>query len=229
MYCVDLSYAVSDKIIFRDGRIEEVTIDQISDSQLRFRSKHDKKIQQSVPTKDVYMYFIEAYGNTYVTADGKRFSGETKAADKNVDVIYLVSGKEIGVASITRYPDSISYIEKKGKKKGVGMSVNLDNSQVFMICYKNGITELVTELELFEDVSKAEETVAVEEPEEEFPQYSVIFHEVKKWDTLEKIAKKYDVNEKDIKEWNELPASLKSKVQLEIGSNLMIYLPQKNE
>ncbi|MCM1452293.1 MAG: LysM peptidoglycan-binding domain-containing protein [Clostridium sp.] len=202
-----------------------MTIDQISDAQLRFRSKRDKKVQQSVPTKDIYMYYIEAYGNTYVTPGGKRFSGEPQSAGKNVDIIYLVSGKEIGVETITRFPDSISYVEaKKRKKNEQAFAMNLDNSQVFMICYKNGMTELITNLEQLKDVPEEAPEEAPEE-EEEAPQYSVVFHEVKKWDTLEKLSKMYGVSPQDIREWNDIPANFKVKAQLEIGSNLMIYVP----
>lgn len=228
LVCADIAYAASDKIIFRDGQIEEVTIDQISDQQLRFRSKHNKKVQQAVPTKDVYMYYIEAYGNTYVTPDGKRFSGEEKGAGDNIDVIYLVTGKEIGVETITRFPDSISYVEnKKRKKKDPVVKINLDNSQVFMIRYRNGMTELITPLVSLQDVP---EEAQEEKPQEEAaPQYSVVFHEVKKWDTLEKLSKMYGVSPQDIRDWNDIPANLSVKNQLEVGTNLMIYVPQNNQ
>lgn len=233
LWLVDPSYASNDRIIFRDGRIEEVEIDQVSDVQLRYRSKHNKKVQQSVRTKDVYMYTIDSYGNTYVTKEGKRFSGEVKPVGNNVDVIYLVSGKEIGVESITRYPDAISYVEKRSGKKNKKEAlpvVNLDNSQVFMICFKNGMTELVTPLDLPEEVveedSKKEDEVAQEE-QDQSPQYTVVFHEVKKGDTIAKVAEKYGVSEAGIREWNEIPSKTKSGAQLKIGTNLMIYVEKK--
>ena len=58
------------------------------------------------------------------------------------------------------------------------------------------------------------------------PQFVVVFHAVKKGETLEKIATHYQVTIEQVKEWNDLSSKLKPTAQLAVGTQLMIYQPK---
>lgn len=221
----------TDHIILRNGQESDVKLSQITNDKIIFRYVGDKNgIQHEVPSKDVYMVYIEKQGNIYITADGKRLSGEYKRADtKKYDIIYLIRGAEIPAENIRITENAIRYTVRS---KATGISglmgkdivndARFDKSEVFMIRYRSGITDIITPIEINE--SSTTDTSTDENPQQE---YVVIFHAVAEGENLEKIAARYNVTPEQILEWNELPSSLKPTYSLTVGMQLMIYQPKQ--
>ena len=176
------------------------------------------------------MVYIEKQGNVYITPDGKRFTGESKRADaKRNDVIYLIRGVEIAADNIKISENNIHY---SVKSKGAGITgligkgniseVILDKSEVFMIRYRSGMSDIITPIEIVEE--SVSDTTTVENQQ---PQFIVIFHAVSKGENLEKLSSKYNVTPEQIIEWNDLPQKTKPTSSLTVGMQLMIYQPKK--
>lgn len=218
----------SDHIILRNGRESDVKLIQVNDEKIIFTLIGDRtKIQRETPSKDIYMVYLEKQGNIYFSADGKRKTGEPKRIDpKKNDVIYLVSGAEIGAEDIVISEDFIKYkVKKQGFLKSSVNEVSLNKSEVFMVRYKSGMVDVITSLdapEVKEEPTPAEE---IKKPESE-PKSVVIFHAVAKGENLHKIAEKYNVTPQQIIEWNDLPAKTSISKQLTVGMQLMIILPK---
>lgn len=218
-----------DHIILRNGEEYDVKLQQITDEMVTYALNVKKHVAiESIPTKDVYMVSIENQGNLYLTQDGKRISGETSRVDRRkYDVIYLVSGGEIGAKSILLTEGEIKYAPVKkssllanllGASEIDGVQT-LPNHEVFMIRYKSGMKDIVTPIEKTEP----EEQLIEEEPQ--ISQYKVLFHAVTKGQNLKTIAEEYNVTVTQIIEWNDLPAKSKPETPLTVGMQLMIYQP----
>ena len=220
-----------DHIIFRNGQETDVKLHQITDDKIIFGYIGDKTgTQHEVASKDVFMVYIEKQGNVYITPDGKRFTGESKRADaKRNDVIYLIRGVEIAADNIKITENNVHY---SVKSKGTGITgligkgniseVVLGKSEVFMIRYKSGMSDIITPIEIVEE--NVADTVVVENQQ---PQFIVVFHAVSKGENLEKLSSKYNVTPEQIIEWNDLPQKTKPTSPLTIGMQLMIYQPKK--
>lgn len=224
-----------DHIIYRNGRETDAKLFQITDDKIIFGYIGDKTgIQHEAASKDVFMVYIEKQGNVYINPDGKRFTGETKRADaKRNDVIYLIRGAEIAADDIKITEDGIRYsVRSKGTGitgligKGNISEAILDKSEVFMIRYRSGMSDIITPIENIEEqVSDTlTDSTAVENQQ---PQFIVIFHAVLKGDNLERISSKYNVTPEQIIEWNDLPQKTKPTTPLVVGTQLMIYQPKK--
>ena len=227
------AFADSDRLILRNGQEFDVKLLQLTDEKIIYaNSINSMLLQQEVLSKDVYMVHIEKYGNLYFTADGKRTTGETERVDyKKKDVVYLVQGAEIAADNVYVSSNKILCFIKT---KGAGLSGFIgkssieerafDKSEVFMIRYRNGMRDIITKIEMSDheiekpDAKKDTASVANEKPE-----FVVVFHSVVKGETLEQIAKQYNVYVQQIIEWNDLPSTTKSKTQLAEGTQLMIY------
>lgn len=219
----------SDRIILKNGQEYNVKLVQITDEKVVYSELTTSTlIQNEVPSKDVYMVYIEKSGNVYFTAEGKRITGESQKADiQKYDVIYLVKGGEISVEKVRITNDFIVYTPK-GKKsrlsfhsRGKSNDFVLEKQDVFMIRYKNGMRDIITSIEV-QEVKEPEKPVV----EEDKPQFVVVFHSVKRGENLEKIASRYKVTVKEIIDWNELPSKYKAKTPLASGMQLMIYQPK---
>ena len=106
-----------DHLILRNGQEFNVKLHQITNEAVTYSLNGDKHVaRESIPSKDVYMINIEKQGNIYLTPDGKRITGEANRVDpKKYDVIYLVSGAEIGAKNIKLTEDAVVYTPiKKG-------------------------------------------------------------------------------------------------------------------
>lgn len=222
-----------DHIILRNGQEFDVKLHQITNEAISYSINGDKHVaRESVPSKDVYMVYIEKQGNIYLTPDGKRVSGEANRVDpKKYDVIYLVSGAEIGAKNIKLTEDAVVYspIKKGGLLSNIiGTSEaegiqTLPNQEVFMIRYKSGMIDVITPID---KVDEPQEEIKEEEPHT--PQYIVLFHAVTKGQNLKSIADIYNVTVTQIIEWNDLPAKSKPTAPLTVGMQLMIYQPKQN-
>ncbi len=231
--CVSYSFAY-DHIIFRNGQESDVKLYQITDEKIVFGLIGDRTgVQKEVASKDVYMVYVENQGNIYLTVDGKRFTGEPQRVNpKKNDVIYLIRGAEIGAENVRITENAIRYSvrAKRGGFAGkiadaigkgeISESV-LDKSEVFMIRYRSGMVDIINPIEVVKDVA---DTIVSKEQE---PQFVVMFHEVRKGDTLEKLAATYRVSVEQLREWNDIPQKTKSTSSLTIGMQLMIYQPKK--
>lgn len=227
-----------DHIILRNGQESDVKLYQINDEKIVFGYIGDKtNSRQEIPSKEVYMVYIEKQGNFYLTLEGKRISGESKRADaKKNDVIYLIQGAEIAAENIKITENSIQYSTKsKAKVSGfaglagiIGKSDTnewiVDKSEVFMIRYRSGIIDIITPIEFIEEIVEETDTVVEENIQ---PQFVVIFHAVAKGETLEKLSSTYNVTPEQIIEWNDLLARTKTTSQLTVGMQLMIYQPKQ--
>ncbi|MDE7409704.1 MAG: LysM peptidoglycan-binding domain-containing protein [Muribaculaceae bacterium] len=222
-----------DHVILRNGQEFDVKLHQITNENIVYSLNGNKAVaRETIPSKDVYMIYIEKQGNVYLTQDGKRITGETNRVDpQKFDVIYLVKGGEIAAKSITLNEDLIKY--SPAKKGGIltsllgsseiGGTQTLQNQDVFMIRYKSGMTDIITPIDKISEV--------VEEVKDEVPatpQYVVLFHAVTKGQNLKTIAEKYNVTVTQIIEWNDLPQRIKPTAPLTVGMQLMIYQPKQD-
>lgn len=219
-----------DHIIFRNGRETDVKLYQMTDDKIIYAYIDNVGIQHEVSKKEVYMVYIEKQGNVYITPDGKHFTGESKRANaKKVDVIYLVRGAEIAAENIKITEDNIQYsVKPKGAGimgiigKGNVSETVLAKSEVFMIRYRSGMSDIITPVEIVE-VNK---TDTISDQKQEL-QFIVVFHSVAKGENLQKLSSKYNVTSEKIIEWNDLPKKTNPKNPLTVGMQLMIYQPKK--
>ncbi len=231
-----------DHIIFRNGVEGDVKLLQLTDDKVVFNYLKDKKKKRhEVKTEEIYMIYIKDRGNIYIAPDGKRLSGEPKRAevDKH-DIIYLVKGGEIVAENIRISENNIYYTDKikrgglsgfMGRKSEYEMTLN--RSEVFMIRYKRGMTDVITPIDILPEEPKPNQTESqiMQKKEDELaptieikeePQEITIIHSVAKGESLGQIAKKYNVTVRQIVVWNELPSSIKTKAILAPGTKLMI-------
>lgn len=226
-----VNYCIAyDHIIFRNGRETDVKLYQMTDDKIVFGYIGDNVgTKNEVSSKEVYMVYIEQQGNIYITPDGKHFTGETKRANaKKNDVIYLVRGAEIAAESIRITEDNIHYSVKSKEsgikglfKKSATAEAVLAKSEVFMIRYRSGMSDIITSVETQQE-TKNDTTTNNQEA-----QYTVVFHSVAKGDNLQKISTKYNVTPEQIIDWNDLPKKTNPNSSLTIGMQLMIYQPKK--
>ena len=225
---VSLAY---DHIIFRNGRETDVKLYQMTDDKIVYTYVGDNVgTQHEVSSKDVYLVYIEKQGNVYITPDGKHFTGESKRANaKRYDVIYLVRGAEIAAENIRITENDIHYSVKSksaGIKsligKGDAAEAVLTKSEVFMVRYKSGMSDIITPVEIAE-VDKSD-TIPDQKQEQQF---IVIFHSVAKGESLRQLSTKYSVTSEQIIEWNDLPKKTNPNNPLTVGMQLMIYQPKK--
>lgn len=220
-----------DHIIFRNGRETDVKLYQMTDDKIVYTYVGDNVgTQHEVSSKDVYLVYIEKQGNVYITPDGKHFTGESKRANvKRYDVIYLVRGAEIAAENIRITENDIHYSVKSrsaGIKSLIGKEdaaeAVLAKSEVFMVRYKSGMSDIITPVEIAE-VNKSD-TIPDQKQEQQF---IVIFHSVAKGESLQQLSTKYSVASEQIIEWNDLPKKTNPNNPLTVGMQLMIYQPKK--
>lgn len=225
--------ADSDHIILRNGQEFDAKLLQITDEKIIYaETSGSGLIQKEISSQDVYMVYIQKYGNMYFTTDGERITGETKRANyRKYDIIYLVKGAEIPAEQVWVSTDQIRYAQKTKSsgfagfiKKGDLIESTFEKSEVFMIRYRNGMRDIITPIDISKEEEKADNGNTQGGGTE--PQFVVVFHAVKKGETLEKIATQYQVTIRQIKEWNDLSAKLKPTAQLAAGTQLMIYQPK---
>ena len=220
-----------DHIILRNGQAFDVKLHQITDETVSYRLNGDNDTaMESIPSKDVYMVYIEKQGNIYMTPDGKRITGEAKRVDrKKFDAIYLVSGHEIGAKNIKVTEDAIIYtpIKNGGILSNIIGTSNsggrraYSNQEVFMIRYKSGMTDVITPFDIVDET-----TEEIEDIKEADPQHIIFYHSVRKGQNLKKIAEMYNVTVTQIIEWNSLPKNSQPTAPLTVGKQLTIYLPK---
>lgn len=215
--------AQNDLVILRDGNELNVNIIQIDNDGISYNYDKKSPSSQRIDLKDIYMMHFDKRGNIYINSEGKRVTGENQKIGKGQDIIYLVSGKEIPCYEVQVFPNKVTYLlSKRGNTKVIPIAEVFALEEVFMIKYSDGIREIVTPL------SKTQEKVKAPEPEPEIednePKMQVVFHNVKRGETLEIIAERYDVTPSDIIEWNDLPKNLRPKARLRADMQLMLYV-----
>lgn len=233
--------AQDDLIIFRNGDEKEVRIVMVSSDEVTYSesAKGGPIIKDKL--KDVYMLRYSKRGNVYVTEDCKRITGENQKIDKDANVIYLIKGREILAYDLKIQENTVAYSAKPkskslfGKKDTVEPMHSLDISEVFFIKYIDGTKDLINDItaerkEAEEQARKeAEEKAQAEEELKKINETKVIFHNVKKGETLAIIAKRYHISCGDIIEWNDLPKNTKQNAKLKPDMQLMIYVKNTNQ
>lgn len=222
--------AQHDLILLRNGMEAEAIVELVDDNEIVFRI--DKKSpSQTIDIHEVYMIKFAKRGNVYVTPEGKRVTGETQVIDKDADVIYLVSGAEVPAYNLKVSDYHVSFLANKPKnKKSIPIAQTFSRSDVFLIKYKDGTKDKLSDISLKKKVEPQPDVVKAdtqEEPAKEEP-LQVVFHSVAKGETLTSIAKKYGVATDEIVEWNDLPAKLNTKSRLQSDMQLIIYLKSKD-
>lgn len=230
------AFSQDDVIILRDGTEMPAKIIQVDSKKVTYREDDSKRSPLKYKILgDVYMVRFEKRGNVYITADGKRITGENEKWDKSTNRIYLVSGREILANSLKVTEDQILYTEKTQSKsvfkKVESQQFSVKRSEVFMIAYSDGTRDIITDLSpkwktSQEMVDETAETA--KQPESKEDEKQVIFHNVKKGDTLAAIAKRYGVEAGDIIGWNDLPKNTKPAARLRPEMQLMIYVEKSN-
>ncbi len=221
------SMAQNDLVILRDGNELKVNIIQIDNDGISYNYDKKSPSSQRIDLKDIYMMHFDKRGNIYINSEGKRVTGENQKIGKGQDIIYLVSGKEIPCFEVQVFPNKVTYLlSKRGNTKVIPIAEVFALEEVFMIKYSDGIREIVTPLSKAQEKVKAPEPEPEPEPEIEDnePKMQVVFHNVKRGETLEIIAERYDVTTSDIIEWNDLPKNLRPKARLRADMQLMLYV-----
>lgn len=219
--------AQNDLVILRDGNELKVNIIQIDNDGISYNYDKKSPSSQRIDLKDIYMMHFDKRGNIYINSEGKRVTGENQKIGKGQDIIYLVSGKEIPCYEVQVFPNKVTYLlSKRGNTKVIPIAEVFALEEVFMIKYSDGIREIVTPLSKAQEKVKAPEPEPEPEPEIEDnePKMQVVFHNVKRGETLEIIAERYDVTTSDIIEWNDLPKNLRPKARLRADMQLMLYV-----
>lgn len=230
-YIPAMAAAQEDLMIFRDGSEKRAKVIQVADKRITYKLSEKKKTQEMYANpKDVYMIHFKERGNVYITPEGKRITGENRKNDKDADLIYLIKGKEIQAYNLQVLEYIITYLDERPKKKHFIPSNSISKDEVFMIKYKDGTKDMIT------DISNGQNDTEVntnEEPKQEEQvkenELQVVFHNVKKNETLTIISKRYGLKIADIKEWNDLPEKMKPNTRLQAGMQLMLYVkPEPN-
>lgn len=228
LFCCVLNVTAKDVITLRNGLEKEVYVVQVGNDKIVYKeSKGKKATEQFLNLEDVYMIFYGKRGIVYITQDGKRVSEDAeslKTIARASSWVYLVKGKIYPANDIRISENEIEFKRLRGKEFS---SMIFNKSDVFLIKYSDGTKDIITEFKPKEEeqpkmVVEQKPEVQPEEPVEDVQQ--VIFHNVKSGDTLAKLAKRYNVTVEDIKEWNELPAKLKSTARLQTDMQLMLYV-----
>lgn len=217
-----------DMILFRDGHKIDVKITQVAIDQIFYKLSPRKDAPElSVDIVDAFMIKFASRGNVYITADGKRVTGENQKIDRDANLIYLISGKEIQAFYPKVGTDIITYQLSPKVKKGTTPLIGaVPLSDVFLIEYADGTRDVITDLS--GAVMPKTSVIIPEEPKEEVPEHKpamkVVFHTAKSGDTIESVASRYGVTPQEIIEWNELPAKTRTGVRLKVGMELMLYV-----
>lgn len=226
---LSLYAAQHDLILLRNGMEAEAIVELVDDNEIIFRI--DKKSpSQTIDIHEVYMIKFAKRGNVYITPDGKRITGENQVIDKDADVIYLVSGGEVPAYNLKVSDYHVSFLANKPKnKKVIPIAQTLSRSDVFLIKYKDGTKDKLSDI----SVKKVVESHPVESEIETSTELQeeplqVVFHSVSKGETLASVAKKYGVGTDEIIEWNDLPAKLRPNSRLQLDMQLVIYLKTKD-
>lgn len=228
------AFAQDDLILLRNGNEIASKVVKVDSKQVTYKENERDWHELHQDLKDVYMIRFEKRGNIYITADGKRVTGESDKWLKGADRIYLVSGKEIQAYDLRVGEDEITYALPSGsglfklafKKKADGI-FSLSPSEVFLIKYADGSKDIINDLSIREEPAKEEVDTLVSELKENERQ--VTFHNVKAGETLATIAKRYGVTAKELIEWNDLPKYTKATARLQSGTQLMIYVEPAKE
>lgn len=209
-----------DFVILANGEEIECKLNSVSDESIQIaitRRSGLKKhtMTETYPLNEVYMIKGGKRGTTFIV-DGKRIIKPSSDIPKDANIIYLLEGGEIPAWNITLGANGVvSY--KKEKKTFEDQ--HLLASQIFMIKYADDSKDIFNSP--LAVAQKKEEAESKPEPESK-PELKVVFHTVKKGETLAGIAKRYDVTVDDIKEWNELGGALSDQYRPKANMQLMI-------
>lgn len=209
-----------DFVILANGEEIDCKLNSVSDESIQIaitRRSGLKKhtMTETYPLNEVYMIKGGKRGTTFIV-DGKRIIKPSTDIPKDANIIYLLEGGEIPAWNITLGANGVvSY--KKEKKTFEDQ--HLLASQIFMIKYADDSKDIFNSP--LAVAQKKEEAESKPEPEPK-PELKVVFHTVKKGETLAGIAERYDVTVDDIKEWNELGGALSDQYRPKANTQLMI-------
>ncbi len=221
--------AQNDLMILRNGRESNVAIVQVNDREVIYKESIKKNAPElSINNSEIYMLRFAKRGNVYITAEGKRVTGENQTIPRDADIVYLVEGKEIPAYDLRVMEDRVTFLLKKNKNsKVIPIAEVFPRSAVFMIRYSDGTRDVLTDISLAGKQEKVEPALIEEKAEtekHEENELQVVFHRVIKGETLSSIAQKYDVAVTDIISWNDLPAKFKPTAKLQPDMQLMLYV-----
>lgn len=238
--CCALGVAAKDLVMLRNGLELQVYVVQVGNDKVVYKnSNKGDATSELIDVKDVYMIFYEKRGIVYFTLEGKRVSEDiitTKLLKKKDDApakVYLMKGKIIPAYNLQILENQIVFdrvvtIKRSFLSSKKEMSrMELHKDEVFLIKYKDGTKDIITEFASKEDSKVDDSEVANEESnneKSEEKELQVVFHNVKSGDTLAKLAKRYNVTVDEIKEWNDLPEKLKPTARLQNDMQLMLYV-----
>ncbi|MCM1504608.1 MAG: LysM peptidoglycan-binding domain-containing protein [Muribaculum sp.] len=231
------AFAQKDLIILKNGREFNATILQVNDRQVVYKMSSKKNdAEYTLDNADVYMIRFSQRGNVYINENGRRITGENQKLPKDADIIYLIEGREIPAYEVRVFDSHISYLTAKHtNKKVVPIAEVVPRNKVFMIRYTDGTIDLINDMSAKSGTPEVAETIRMESDQEvaggeQTPtdELLVVFHNVKKGDTLSSIAERYGVTVSDIISWNELPAKMKPTAKLQPDMQIMLYVTPTN-
>lgn len=231
MLCATLcAMAQSDIVIMRNGSEMTAKVISVDDKLLTYKENEKKNSREMfINLREVYMIRFKERGNIYINSEGKRITGENDKWEKDATRIYLTTGREIQAYNVQVLDDRVLYTESKGGKKKTPVTYSLRHPEVFFIRYQDGTKDIITNLATTtaaptQEPQNETDGEADSQESKEKQELQVVFHNVKRGETLAAIAKRYGVKAADIIKWNELPKALRPTARLQADMQLMIYV-----
>ncbi len=224
LFYMSITFAVGaeDLLITRTGDEYKGKLELLSDKDVSFNVKSggligSRSAQKVFPTGEVYMIKSDKRGYTFFNRKRERVILPSQPIGKKADLIYLADGGEVPAWNISLKDGVISYQKSPKQMRALSNNDAIPVQDVFMIKYNDGskdiFTDITVDLESEKNSAKAGEK-----------KLKVIFYKILRGETLESIARKYDVGVEDLREWNEFPASVKNDSKLTPGDQIMIQV-----
>ncbi len=179
----------------------------------------------TIAITDLYLIHYEKRGNVFINEEGKRITGTRIKNKPDATRLYLIKREQIQAYNLAFHGDSLTYRISKPNANQAKVIYTIPLSEVFLVKYPDGTSDLVNDLS---PQSKQEVAVVEEKPVIIPVQEQTIYHSVKRGETLQQIADRYDVSIDDVRKWNKLKSTIKPNSRLRTGLKLEIHVIRIN-
>ncbi|MDE6410352.1 MAG: LysM peptidoglycan-binding domain-containing protein [Muribaculaceae bacterium] len=211
-----------DLLITRTGDEYKGKLELLSDKEVNFIVKSggligSRSTQKVFPTNEVYMIKSDKRGYTFFNRKRERVILPAHSTGKKADLIYLTDGGEIPAWNISLKDGVINYQKSPKQVRALSNNDTIPVQDVFMIKYNDGSKDIFTDITA--DLESEKKSAKGGEKK-----LKVIFYKILRGETLESIARKYEIAVEDLREWNEFPTSVKNDTKLTPGEQIMIQI-----